>query len=793
MNTSDILLDGFRPPNGESANLKIVIFKYLKYWYLFALALILALALAFFYLRTAVPQYPVAATILINSTNNSSDYSQNAIYSDLESYQTIKTVENEAEILKSISLMNLAMKELDFRVSIYKKVNRFRRGEIFGDGVPLDVEFTSYDSLAYADDEMLVDFDLIQGNSETYQLQDEEGNITKGKYGEEVSMPFGTFIIEKNDFFNPEDELSITFNNPFSLGPRYAGKLDVFIINKLASVLRLSFDDPVPQRGVIILNKLIDVYNREALRSKNSTAVNTLDLLEDQIYTITREIREIEGQVEAYKRENKITELSSDAERYSFNSNLFQNQLSEVMIKLEVLKSIQDYLINQQDEYEAVPSTLNIDDPTLISLVAQYNELQKERERMLRAAQPGSPLVQSLNQQLASVKRNLLENIKNIKSSIEISRDNMMARARELDQQSGRVPEIERQLLEITRAKETKQAHLDYLNQKREEAVLSLAATTVTNSRIIDPAMAGTTPSKPRTILILGFAIFLGLGIPFGFVFAKYKLNDKINDKADITSRTSIPILGEISHSSEKHPIVVGESVRTALAEQFRLIRTNIQFALLKNERNALLVTSSMGGEGKTFFSINIAIAMAITGKKVAVCEFDFRRPALMDYLGLKTKVGLVDYLLEDNLDLNEIAISPDFLPDGLDVFGCGEIPENPAELMLSPQISVLMKKLKETYDIVILDTAPIGQVSDAFPLVRHVDMSIFIMRYKYTPAGMIDFLNDNVKDSKLKNPLIVLNDAKGSSNYGYGYGYGNYHGVSEKIRKKRITASTTV
>lgn len=788
MKSSDILLDGFVPQETDTGDLKIVILRYLKFWYLYLIGLVSFVGLAFLYFQYSVPEYPVSATILINATTNSSEFSQNAVYSDLENYQTVKTVENESQILSSFSLMNLVMKELDFRVSVFKKDNFFRRREVYGGQMPLYVELINYDSLSFFQEDLSVDFEFKLINTDQFELIDENDNAEKFTFGEEIIMPFGSFTVTRGEFFDPTDELSIVFNNPYSIAWRYVGKLEVFVVNKLASILNVSLKDPVPQKGILVLNKLIAVYNREAVRNKNLTAVTTMEFIEEQLAGITSELREIEATEERYKRENKITELSSDAQQYSVNAESYRNQLSSYTIRLEVLKSIEEFIQSQNSGFQTVLSTMEIQDPTLVSLVNQYNDLQSDRDRMLRTAQPGSPLVKNLDEQILSVKRGLLENLRSIKESIEISRKNFMARANQFDLQSSRVPEIERQLVEITREKITKQEHYNYLIAKREEAALSLAATTVSNSRIIDPAMAGNKPASPNKPLILIFAIFIGFGIPFGYVLAKFKLNDKILSKNDIISKSNLSILGEIFHNRGKEIKVIGDAKKTAMAEHFRLIRTNIQFALPLVNKKVILITSSLPGEGKSFISLNLAISFALTGKKVALCEFDLRKPSMLRNLGLEVDKGISEYIQQPSLEMEDIKINDVSLPDNLTLFGCGKIPTNPSEIMLAPKVIHFLETLKTEFDIILLDTAPVGQVADAYALSRFCDMSIFIMRYNYTPLSSVSFLNDDFKKGKLKNPMILLNDAKDNLNtiYKYGHKYGYYEEdgkVSNKIK----------
>ena len=775
MKISDLLLDGFEAKDSDGKSLKGTLLKHINHWYLYVLAVIVCVVLAYSYLKYTTEEYAISTTILIPS--KSSDLTQNAVFSDLENYESTKLVENESEVLRSVSLMNSVLRELDFRVSYFVKDNILRNKEVYEAYVPIKINLHEYDSLAFLNKDLVTDYSIHLVGSQGFVLEADETSGSH-KFGEVIESPFGKFSVETTGAISDSTTVFVNFNNPYSLAGRYVGKLDVFVVNKLASVLRVSLTDPVPEKGVLVLNRLITAYNQEAIRDNNKTAENTISFIDEQLEVLTAEIRDIEQEIETYKSENRLSQLGPNAQLFINRSVESENQVSEYTVQLQILESIEKYL-ESNDDYQTVPSSLTIQDPTLSDLINQFNVLQMDRERMLRTTQPSNPLVQNINQQLASVKRSILENIRNIKSSLEITRSSLLSRTSEFDNQSERMPEIERQLLEIGRQQSIKQDHYTYLVQKREEAALSLAATTMSNSRIIDPAMAGSNPVKPKKLLVLGFALVAGIGFPFAFIFIKYQLNDKILTKKSVVAKTNIPVLGEIAHYRGKGTFIISEHDRSPIAEQFRLIRTNLQFSLPTDEHKVILVTSSVAGEGKTFFSLNLGISLGMAGKKVAICELDLRKPGLLSKLGIEQGTGISDYLNNEGLSIESLKIKSKDLSDNLTLFGCGEIPENPAELMLMPKLRHFIERLKEEYDVVILDSAPIGQVADAFSLTAYSDISIYLIRYNYTAMNMLDFLNENSKEGKIKNPAIVLNDADSQSGYLYGY-YGE-----NKTKKK--------
>ncbi|MFC0261599.1 GumC family protein, partial [Fontibacter flavus] len=424
-----------------------------------------------------------------------------------------------------------------------------------------------------------------------------------------------------------------------------------------------------------------------------------------------------------------------------------------------------------------VPSSLSINDQTLSELIASFNNLQRERERMLRTTQPNNPIVVSLNQQIASLRTNILENIRNIKNGLEISRNSLTETSDQFQSRASRVPVIERELLDISRQQAIKQEHYLLLTRKREEAALSLAATSVTNSKVIDPPRASSKPVKPKKILIYGLGIVLGLAFPIGLIFIRDLIEEKIEFRADIEALTSTKILGEISRSKQTPDgPVIAKNTRNLIAEQFRFIRSNLTAIAAKNNSKVIMVTSGISGEGKTFFSINLAASLGLIGKSVAVLELDLRRPAMLSAIGISQGQGISDYLANPKIKTTNIARQMPGL-DNVTVFGAGKTTEDPSELMAGDRMKMLISELSAKYDFVIIDTAPVGLVSDAFMLADFAEITVFMVRYGHSSKPQIKTIEDIRTNKKFKLPLIVLNDAKMEITYGYGNKYAsNYY-----------------
>lgn len=771
----------FQNTPAEKTDYKYMLFKYLRYWYFFVIGVILCLGLAFIYLRYAIPQYTVSSTLLLKTDDKEAKLTRSNAFNDLDIFTTAKNIDNEILVLKSKSLMQRVLTELSLHTSYYAE-GRFKDREIYGHELPVKVIISKLNAAAF---KTTISLHLKQGN--VFELEEKDHQTSTYKLGQEIHKPYGIFsvvagpgIASVNSY--TDEKIIIKFNDIQSLAEYYTEELKAEEVNKKASVLTLSLTEPVAEKSKNILNKLIEVYNREAVEDKNLMAANTVRFIDNRLTYLTAELSDVEKNVEQYKRQNAVTDINSEAGIYREQISVSNKQLSDLGIQIDVLESIEGYLNRQDGQYKLVPSTLSIADATLSGLIVRFNDLQLERERLLSTNEPNSPLVRNINEQLVNLRANILENLANIKKGMAITRQNLLAVTGGFESQIQKVPLIERQLLEINRDRTIKQDIYLYLLQKREEAAMSLAATNVANLRIIDPAMAGNKPAKPNKPIILLVALAMGLGLPFATIFIKDMFNDKVLRKKDIEQATAVPVLGEIFHNATDKMLVVTKNSTTPIAEVFQLLRANLEFAATGHKNQVILITSGISGEGKSFFSLNLGASLALTGKKVAVLELDLRNSGLKKDLSLPAAIpGIIDYLLSDTITVYDLLKNAEVAPN-LNVICAGTVPSNPLELMMHPRLKELIDTLKERFDHIILDTAPVGLVADAFSLAPYTDSAIFLVRYNYTSKNHMTIINDIHLNSKFRNPMIVLNDAKKENGYSYGYGYGSY---KDKVNKR--------
>lgn len=751
----------------QKRNIKEVIGRYLRYWYIFAGAVGIALAVAYIYLRYADPIYMARSSVILKGEKSGGGPTEAAAFNDIALLSTNRSIDNEIFIFKSRRLMEDVIKELDLSVT-YIIEGQVRDVEIYGEDLPLRVLVKDFSPAFY-------------GKSFEMEFRDDNGfTLTDGvrksveKFGQEIEMPYGKFTIvsEGGATFSSEDKpLKVRFENVVRKAEGYSNRLSVRTASANTSALILSFSDPVPEKALNILETLIPVYKTETVQDKKEIAQRTVEFIDERLDYLTQELNRVEQNVEDYKQRYELTDVETQAQQYSAEKSASRRDVEEINVQIQVLSSIEEYLNGQSEgNYNIVPSTLTIQDGTLNGLIAKFNELQLERERVLRNTMPSNPVILNINDQLDNLIENIKENLRNIKSSLQISRRNLMAKSGMVDSKVQMVPMIERQLIEITRQQEIKRSLYIYLLQKKEEASLTLAAS-VSDLRVVDPPllMGQVAPKKTN---IYGYALILGLFIPFLGIYIKELLGSKIETRSEVESLTRTPILGEICMNKGSDFVVANVKNRTPVAEMFRLLRTNLRFALTGKDNKVVLVTSSMNGEGKSFFSINMATTLAGAGKRVIILECDLRRPTILEKLDIKeSKKGLTDYVVDDVTSLDDVIFTSE-VDERMDILPAGSMSPNPAEILLNDKIGSIIEKLRQVYDYIILDTPPVGMVADALTLNEFSDLSVYLVRYNYTERKQLKTIEDLFMGKQLNNPLIVLNGAKKTNSAYYTYGY---------------------
>ncbi|MBA2561833.1 MAG: polysaccharide biosynthesis tyrosine autokinase, partial [Chitinophagaceae bacterium] len=572
-----------------------------------------------------------------------------------------------------------------------------------------------------------------------------------------------------------------------------ANRIEITPSSKLSTVIDLTLEDEIPMRGEDILNELIRVYNKAAIQDKNLLAANTLAFVEQRLNYVVNELDSVEGALQRYKTSKNIVDISEQGRFFLENVGATDKQLSDVNIQLEVLDQVEKYVLSKDETAGIVPSTLGVNDPILSQLLQRLYELEIQYSTMKKTTGENNMLLVSLRDQIEKYKPSILENIRSQRKNLLVSKSNLANITSGYSSMLRTIPQKERELLEISRQQVIKNNIYTFLLQKREETALSFAST-VADSRTVDIAEASPSPISPKKHFVYFAAFIAGILLTAGVLTLKELLNTKVLYRKEIEKYVSWPIIGEIAFDNTRDAIVTGTNKRGTIAEQFRHIRTSLAFFGIDQKRKKILITSSVSGEGKTFVAINLAISLALTGKKVVLMEMDLRKPKLSPLLNIKRDIGITSYLIGKS-DTSEI-IKQTEVNENLHFISAGPLPPNPSELILHERMETLIKNLEKLFDYVIIDTAPVVPVTDAHILSKYCDATLYIVRHGFTSKVHIKRLEENNELTGLKNVSIIFNGLKsrgfGNTAYGYGYGYGygdgnGYYTQDKKENRKGI------
>lgn len=746
----------------EPFNIKEVVYKYIVYWKWFLLSLILALSCAFVYLKMKTPLYRIQASILLKDQQKGDG--NDPMMKTFDIFSSDKIVDNEIEILKSYTLMEKVVKALNLDINYESKI-RSRTIELY-DQSPVILQLIGETSLTYREK-----IKVIVSDNQTVIL-----NGKKYPLNEVITTPDGIFKITLS-LKNPEiKEVDIVILPLNSTAENLQARINVSPSTKMSTVLDLSIEDPIPQRGEDILNCLIDAYNHAALEDKNKEAANTLAFIENRLKLLAADLANVENNVEGFKSKEGIVDINEEERIFLTNEQENEVELSQVKIQQSVLNTIEDYVKDRNNTQGTVPATIDglsglntgLNDPTLIDLIKDLTELQKQKENYTRLIKADNPLVLAIDAQILRLKTDILDNIESIKKNLNLTEVQLAERSVQLEDIIKSIPGKERSLIDISREQAIKNNLFNFLLQTKEETEISLASA-ISDSRTVDPAHSSIGPVEPvHSITYLIFTV-IGLSIPFVIIVATDLFNDKIKSRKDIEKNTKTPILGEISWT-EHEKAFVKDNNRSVFAEQIRALRTNLSFLSSDKVVQSILFTSTKSEEGKTFISMNLGASLAMAGKKTLFLEFDMRKPKLTLGLNLEETKGLSSYLIGHS-ELNDI-IRPVPGQDNLFIISCGAKPPNPVELLLNGRIDGLFEELRKRFDNIIIDAPPIGIVTDAQILEKQADATLFVLRQNFTPKENIELVDSLYKNAKFKKLNIVFNGIKKGGSYGYTYGY---------------------
>jgi len=808
MNLYTELEDELEKNHKKSIDYLGYIYKYLSYWKWFIASLIVCLIFAIVYLKFTLPNYEVKASVLIKDDQKGSGEPEMNAFKELGIFAQKNNVDNELEKLKTSTLVEQVVRELGiyanytqigtlqpvkfFRIDKkYPKVGTFKDKILYGSECPILVRLP--DAMLENMNVGLMFEVLVHPYGEyifsgTYQ--DQKYTVKASISDNQVILPFGKVYITRGKFKPTEDMLiAVDLQSPMNKAAEMLGGLEMELTSKTTSVVDISFKTSNVQLGKDFLKKLIEVYNREDMDDQAAMANKTAMFIDDRLMTLTKELGDVESRAENYKQVQGITDIQSQTNMIVQQSGSFDQKRLDVETQLAIVSDIDEYIHKKDNRYQLLPTSTGIQSASLSELINNYNKLVLERNRLSRIASSSNQAMIDLTNQINSMFSTVQSSIRNEKTNLQIAQKDLLSKNRENAEHIRAIPRQEREYTEIKRQQGVKEGLFLYLLQKKEEKYLSMSLVEPI-AKIIDNPSSNDIPVSPKKSMILTIAFIIGFVIPIIGIAIRDLFRYQIENKDELEALSIVSVLGEIPKTEGKENTIVKEDSTDSFTELIRLLRTNLLFVLDSSDKKVINIHSSVSGEGKTFVTINLAMSLALLDKKVLVMGLDIRKPKLAEYLSMNNESGitlfLTGHLAKDKL------IRPSGIHPNLSVITAGPIPPNPNELLAKPTLDKLISELREQYDYIIIDSAPIGVVSDGFTLDRFADVSLYIVRANFTHKRNIEDATNLFIHKKLKNMYFVLNDVDNSrSGYRYGlgkkyeYGYGNEtKNISKTVNK---------
>lgn len=773
----------------EKIDIQQLLFKYIIHWPWFVGAVLVCLIGAWIYLRMATPVYNISATVLIKDDKKGGNTGSMVGLEELGLSGLISSsqnIDNELEVLRSKTLVKEVINLLNLYVSYtdedgFPSKNMYKTSPVLVSLTPQEAEKLT--------DPMVVEMALYgEGGLEV--------NVTVGdkEYQKHFEKLPAVFPMDEGTlaFFQSPDSLSLKkdtmeassnirhitakIKSPMKVARAYCENLKIEPTSKTTSVAVISLKNSSLQRGQDFINQLLEMYNRNTNNDKNEIAQKTAEFIDERINIISKELGSTEANLENFKRNAGITDLTSEAQIALTGNTEYEKKRVENRTQISLIEDLRKYI--RGNEYEVLPGNIGLQDPGLVATIERYNEMLVERKRLLRTSTENNPTIINLDTSIRAMKSNVQATLDGSLKGLLITKADLEREASRFSRRISDAPGQERQFVSIARQQEIKAGLYLMLLQKREENAIALAAT-ANNAKIIDEAIADDIPVSPKRRMIYLIALVLGIGIPVGIIYLIGLTKFKLEGRADVEKLTTIPIVGDIPLTDEKNEkdgsIAVFENQNNLMSETFRNIRTNLQF-MLQNDKKVILVTSTVSGEGKSFISANLAISLSLLGKKVVIVGLDIRKPGLNKVFRLSTKEkGITLYLANPETDLMSL-VQPSDINQNLYILPGGTVPPNPTELLARDGLDKAIEILKKSFDYVVLDTAPVGMVTDTLLIGRVADLSVYVCRADYTHKVEYTLINELAEEKKLPNLCTVINgvDLK-RRKYGYYYGYGKY------------------
>jgi len=762
-------------PKKSNFDLQNLIEKIKSRWYVFALSTAVFLTIAYLYGSYSTKEYKVTGKLLVPQQDQNAASRNEEFVSDISTQLNAKeNTQNELQILKSRSLLHSVVNELNLSTKVTLK-DGLKETELFKD-VPFEVVITDV-----TDSIKARKFSIQNLDNSNYHIKSDGSDLNwKVKFGEKVVVgPFSIQLDKKSVATLEKLAYNITVVSEDAAVRELMGRYDASFSEKGATTVDLTLNYPQPDKGRVILQTIMDNYLKEKRLNRIHVADSAIKLIDNRLALVTGQLSGVEKDLQKYRSSNGIANIEEQSKALVGNANNYNEKVHDLQVKLSIVKNIEQYLDNP-DNKNVIPSNAGIEESSFSNGLNRYNELLVEREKQALSYTATNPVVINLDDQIQSSRNSLVENIKSYKREIQLGLSDISGQRSSYSSQIQGLPEIERVFQDFSRQQNMKQQLYLYLLQKREEAAISQTAA-ISAAKVIDPAVSDINPFKPNTQLLYLMAIIMGNIIPLSWLTLSPNKKSLLVSKTNIVEMVNMEVIGEIGHSTSGKKIVIDSISRTLVAENFKTLRTNLQYVLKPTQCNVIMITSTMRGEGKSFVAANLGKSLSLLDKKVAFIELDLRMPMLSEYMGISNhSMGFSDYAASKTLDINRILKPVDEDLNSY-IITSGPIPLNPSELLQKDRLPELINKLREDFDYIVIDSPPVGLVSDSLIIEKYVDMTIYVVRENYSYVSQIDLVNSLKKSRKIKELHLLINDISIPESESFQYGY------YEKPEKKSL------
>lgn len=740
-----------------------------KKWYVFAISVVVCVGLAFVYSKIHNTEYLVKANMIISQEDDTSPAASLAGLGSL--FGSSANVDDEVFAVSSHTVFKNVARELGINQRHVTRTG-FLRSQFQYTDYPVAVKCNpsipdtlrtglSFKVVADTDGDVSV---------KVKARRDVIAEVKDAKFPVKLSTPYGEFTLDKTPYF-PADEKVKTYISLMGYddaAEMIARKVDIDIASRKSNVIELQLESTDIEYAKDVLNSIIEQYNLRGLEEKNARNLKTLEFVDSRLGLLGNDLVDSEANIESFKKSNGIVDVEAEATYQITKKGKFEEELIAAETELEVIKMIKEFLSNPENRYELVPVMLS-EGNQQNTAINGYNDLIMKRITLMQDAHGSNAALKALNGQIDAFRQNILATIDRSYESTQIKVRDLRNGMNSTESRLGSIPSQERQYRDIMRQQTIKEQLYIFLLQQREETSMMLANSKL-KGQIIDEAYALNEPLGMGRMMLLAIAFVLGLVFGALYLYLKKLLRNKFENREELEKLTRIPILGEMCTDHSGNALVVREGGSNSAAELFRLMRTNLQFILSGNDDKVILLTSTISGEGKSFISINLASSLALLKKRVLLVGLDVRNPKLTEYLNLPVAPGFTEYIAGDRFTLKDI-IRKDAVQPGMDIITSGPVPPNPSELLNNEKVDRTFAELRKMYDFIVVDSAPVGMVSDTFSLTRVADATVYVTRANYSTKKEINFFNAIYRDARLKKMSLVINGTHTKKGYGYGYG----------------------